>query len=294
MKDPYQILGVPPTATPEEIKAAYRKLARTLHPDMNPQDASAESRFKEITAAYDLLSDATRKGRFDRGEIDADGNQKRPGRAGRRTREGFGADFDDILSDLMRRRDKARQKFGMGTKAKGADAKYAIKVGFIDAAAGTTKRLNLPGGKVLDVRIPPGTADGQTLRLKGQGHPAPTGGEIGDALVEVTVEPHPLFERRDKDVLIEVPVSLQEAILGAKITIPTILGRVSVTVPPNSNTGTVLRLKGKGIPDPVAPGDQLVTLKIVLPERPDPELEQFVRKWAAKSGYDPRVKAGIG
>ncbi len=293
MKDPYQILGVARTATAEEIKAAYRKLARSLHPDLNPNDKVAESRFKEITAAYDLLSDATRKGRFDRGEIDADGNQKRPGRAGRR-REGFGADFDDILSDLLRRREKARQKFGTGPKARGADANYAIKVGFIDAAIGVTKRLNLPDGRVLDVRIPPGTADGQTLRLKGQGHPAPPAGQAGDALVEVAVEERPLFERREKDVLIEIPVSLQEAILGAKITIPTIAGRVAVTVPPNSNTGTVLRLKGKGIPDPGGPGDQLVSLTVVLPDRPDAELEQFVRKWAAKNVYDPRVKAGIG
>lgn len=292
MKDPYELLDVPRNASQETIKAAYRKLARTLHPDVNPNDKAAEARFKEITAAYDLLTDAERKGRYDRGETDADGNVRRGTRT-RRTKEGFGADFEDILSDLMRRRDKARQKFG-GAGRKGADTFFSITVDFVEAAAGTTRRVSLSGGKVLDVRIPAGTADGQTLRLKGQGQPGAGGGEAGDALVEVTVEPHPLFARRERDVLLEVPVTLQEAVLGARITIPTIAGRVAVTVPANSNTGTVLRLKGKGIPDAAGAGDQLITLKVVLPDKPDPDLEQFLRKWAAKNDYDPRVKAGIG
>ena len=306
MKDPYEVLGVARSASDDEIKKAYRQLARTLHPDLNPGDKGAEERFKEISAAYDFLSDATKRRQYDAGEIDATGAQKRrawrshagagagAGRGGFRSGFGFGDDVDDILSEMLRRKAKGRGQAAGGGAAdgnKGADVRHTLQVSFLEAAAGTTKRVALASGKSLDVRIPAGTSDGQSLRLKGQGH-AGIGGD-GDAYVDIKVDPHAFFTRRALDVLVDLPISVQEAMLGGKVHVPTIDGTVALTVPAGSNTGTVLRLKGKGIAGANgARGDQLVTLKVVLPEG-DAEFKKLVEKWGSKHGYDPRAKAGM-
>lgn len=307
MNDPYQTLGIARTASPDEIKTAYRRLARTLHPDLNPGDARAEERFKEVSAAYDLLSDSTKRGRFDRGEIDAGGQERGYGGGGPRRSSrggggfGFGGEADEIFAEFLRRKAKVKTPppggpgKGQGSRGlRGKDASYTLRVSFTDSTAGATKRITLPTGKALNVKIPPGTIDGTTLRLKGQGGEGVSGGENGDALVEIKVEPHAFFERDGRDVRIEIPITLAEAVLGGKITVPTLDGKVSVGIPANSSSGTVLRLKGKGIAvDGQPAGDQLVSLKIVLPEKPDAELEAFMRKWAAASA-NPREKAGIG
>ncbi len=305
MKDPYQVLGVARTASDDDVKKAYRALARELHPDLNPGDKRAEERFKEISAAYDFLSDSTKRAQYDAGEIDATGAAKRRSHArsgagkggGGRSGFGFGSGFpfgdnaDDILAELMRRRDRGRAQATGG--GRGPDIRHSLTVSFIDAAAGAAKRVTLISGRTVDVRIPPGTTDGQTLRLKGQGQ-AGGGGEAGDALIDIKVESHPFFTRRDLDVLTDLPVSVQEAVGGGKVTVPTIAGKVTLTVPPGSNTGTVLRLKGRGIAGPGgSAGDQLVTLKVVLPDN-DAEFKALVDKWGPRHGYDPRAKAGMG
>ncbi|MBF0094987.1 MAG: DnaJ domain-containing protein [Alphaproteobacteria bacterium] len=300
MKTPYDILGLSSSATADEIKSAYRRLARTWHPDSN-SDPKAEERFKEISAAYHLLSDPAQRGRFDRGEIDASGQERSPFRGGPHGRGrpggGFrGAPFDvedafdpnDLFSELFgARRGRA------GPRARGSDSSYDLTVTFEEAANGVTRRLTLVTGKTVDVRIAAGSEEGQKLRLRGQGLPSPTGGEPGDALVEIKIAPHPYFTRRGNDVHVDVPVTLKEAVLGAKITIPTVDGKVTVTVPKGSNTGTTLRLKGKGIPHGEARGDQMVKLKVVLPEPADPQLTDFVGQWTPGDGSDPREKAGM-
>ena len=302
MKDPYEVLGVARGASAEEIKLAYRALARELHPDVNQGNPRSEDRFKEVSAAYDFLSDADKRARFDRGEIDATGAPRRRGRAshneagrGQRAGFGFGDNADDILSELLRRRDKGRAwSAGTGRAGQpqpGADARHRLGVTFAEAALGTTKRVTLVTGKSLDVRVPPGAADGQALRLKGQGHPGVQAAN-GDAYVDIAVEPHPFFSRRELDVLVEVPITLQEAVLGGKVTVPTVDGHVALTIPAGSNSGSVLRLKGKGIAGSAGRGDQLVTLKVVLPDD-DAELRKFVEKWGPRHGYDPRTKAGM-
>ena len=305
MKDPYEVLGVARGATAEEIKQAYRALARELHPDVNQGNRRSEDRFKEVSAAYDFLSDADKRAQFDRGEIDATGAVRRRPRGGgfRDTTGGrgahggfgFGDSAEDILSELMRRRDKGRAwSAGTGRAGQpqpGEDARHRLVVSFAEAALGATRRVTLVTGKSLDVRVPAGSVDGQTLRLKGQGHPGSLAAD-GDAYIDIVVEPHPYFSRRDLDVLVEVPVSLQEAVLGGKVTVPTVDGQVALSVPAGSNTGSVLRLKGKGVAGPKGRGDQLVTLTVVLPDD-DAELKKFVEKWGPKHGYDPRAKAGM-
>lgn len=300
MTDPYQVLGLARNASQDEIKKAYRKLARTLHPDLNPNDKKAEDKFKQVNAAFDLLSDPDKRARFDRGEIDAAGNEKPRYSSYRSYAEGAGANkyrnpFDmgeaeDILAELLRRRDKGRAR---AAQMRGGDAHYNLKVSFTEAAAGATKRITLPHGKSLNVRIPPGTEDKQSLRLKGQGNPGLNGGEAGDAFVEIAVEPHPFFKREGNDIHVELPVTLPEAVLGGKVVVPTIDGKVTVTVPPGSNSGSVLRLKGKGVPHGKERGDQFVKLRVTLPDKPDPELEAFIRRWAESHAYDVRAKAGM-
>ena len=312
LKDPYQVLGLSRDVKADQIKQAYRALARELHPDVNPGNVKAEERFKEITAAYDFLSDADKRGKFDRGEIDASGAPLHRARGphhrtnskagGFSSAFDFGSDPNEILAEMMRRKEKGRKGwgsawgFGMDDSASsakpGQDAHHSLKVSFSEAAAGTTKRVTLATGKSVDVRIPPGSADGQTLRLKGQGFPGQFGGAAGDAFIDIKVDPHSHLVRRDQDFILELPISVQEAMLGAKITVPTADGQVAVTIPPNSNTGTVLRLKGKGVKGTNGTGDQLVTLKVVLPEN-DAEFAKFVEKWAAKNSYNPREKVGL-
>ncbi|ARJ64423.1 molecular chaperone DnaJ [Magnetospirillum sp. ME-1] len=306
MKDPYLVLGVARTASDDEIKKAYRALARELHPDLNPGDAKAESRFKDISAAYDFLSDSTKRAQFDAGEIDASGTPKRGAwrsRPGARPGAGagagggfggFGENVDDILAELFRRKQKGQDQAKAHARAKtrGGDVRHTLTISFLDAAGGGTKRVTLMSGRTVEVRIPPGSTDGQTLRLKGQGHGADDGAVPGDAFIELKVEEHSHFKRRDLDVLLDLPVTVQEAVMGGKVPVPTIDGKVMVTVPPGSNTGAVLRLKGKGIAGPHgARGDQLVTLSVVLPE--DADFRALVEKWGPRHGYDPRAKVGI-
>ncbi|BAE49692.1 DnaJ C-terminal domain-containing protein [Paramagnetospirillum magneticum] len=305
MKDPYLVLGVARTASDDDIKKAYRALARELHPDLNPGDAKAESRFKDISAAYDFLSDSTKRAQFDAGEIDATGSPKRgawrsrpgarPGPGGGGPRGGFGGfgeNVDDIMAELFRRKQKAQSQAHAKARPRGGDVRHTLTISFLDAAAGGTKRVTLMSGRTVEVRIPPGSQDGQTLRLKGQGHGADDGAVPGDAFIEIKVEDHSHFKRRDLDVLLDLPVTVQEAVLGGKVPVPTIDGKVMVTIPPGSNTGAVLRLKGRGIAGPGnTRGDQLVTLTVVLPE--DGEFRQLVEKWGPRHGYDPRAKAGL-
>ncbi len=310
MDDPYALLGVARTATPEQIKSAYRKLARSLHPDLNPGNKQAEEKFKKVSAAYDLLGDPAKRARFDAGEIDASGAERprtsyrtyAEGGAGGKYSEGFrfGDNADDIFAELLRRRSKGRNKGWnffdqeeMEVPNKGADARYSLRITLPEAVMGATKRITLPNGKNLAVKVPPGSKDGATLRLKGQGNAGRSGGPAGDALVELKVDPHPFFSREGDDILVTVPVTLPEAVLGGKVTVPTVDGKVALTVPPGSNSGTVLRLKGKGAPSGGGRGDQLVTLKVVLPDRPDTELEEFLRDWTAKHPYDVRSKLGM-
>lgn len=303
MKDPYETLGVERTAKPDAIQKAYRQLAKKFHPDLNPGNKQAEERFKEVSAAYDLLSDADKRARFDRGEIDASGAERPPEHfyrhyaesgPGQRydSRAGYAdfGDLGDIFSDLFGRGGAG----GRGRmRMQGADVRYQLTVDFLDAVNGAKKRLTMPDGKTLDVAIPAGLADGQTLRLKGQGEPAPQGGgTAGDAYVEIRVAPHKLFERKGQDIHVEVPVTLSEAVLGGKVTVPTVTGPVTMTVPKGANTGTTLRLREKGALSAKTGkrGDQYVRLKVVLPDRPDAELERLVREWSAKHPYDVRSK----
>ena len=292
--DPYATLGVPKTATDDEIRSAYRKLAKQYHPDLNPGKPAAEERFKAISTAYDLLSDPQKRARFDRGEIDASGQERPPERpfyrsygdqAGRtkyRTEQSFDPeDLEDIFSAFGGGAGLGR---GRGFRARGVDARYSLTVDFLDAARGATKRLTLPDGKTLDVNIPPGLKDGQVLRLKGQGMPGLGDGPTGDALIEVQVAPHPVFRREDDNVVVTLPVTMQEAILGAKIDVPTIDGPVFVTVPAGSQNGARLRLKGRGI----AGGDQFVQLQVALPASDEPELAEFLKTWKPRRPQDPR------
>jgi DnaJ-class molecular chaperone len=300
--DLYQVLGVSRTASQDEIKKRYRALAKELHPDLNPGKPDIEERFKGITAAYDILSDPERRGRYDRGEIDASG-QERPEQPFYReyaedpsatrfyTREGFGDEesLHAFFSDLFGRGGRGE---GMRMRARGADVSYTLPVDFLEAAKGAKKRVTVGGDQhTIDLTIPAGVRDRQTLRLKGQGMPGFEGGPAGDAYVEVHIQPHAFFERKDNDIHVELPVSLAEAVLGGRIQVPTIDGPVSMTVPKGSNTGATLRLRGKGILDPKSRqrGDQYVHLKVVLPQAPDAELEKLVEQWAKSHPYDPRA-----
>ena len=299
--DPYAVLGVKRDAGQDEIRAAYRKLAKELHPDLNPGDKKAEEKFKDVASAYDILGDADKRGRFDRGEIDASGAERPRERYYRdfqgtgaqehayTSAEGF-ADFldEDVLADIL-----GRARAGQGGRQfrmRGSDALYRLPVEFLEAVNGATKRIALPDGGTLDVIIPAGTRDGQVLRLRGKGQPGIGGGPAGDALVEVEVRPHKLFTRKDDDIHIELPITVPEAVLGGKLDVPTPSGAVRMTVPKGANTGTVLRLKGKGVRrKDGSHGDEYVTLKVVLPERADPELEEFARRWQAGQRHDPRA-----
>jgi len=301
--DPYTTLGVKKDATQDDIQKAYRRLAKKLHPDLNPGNKVAEDKFKEVSAAYDLLSDPDKRSRFDRGEIDGSGTERprqqyyrdfadRDGWSAYTSNAGF-ADFgdyagtEDILSEIFGRQGRAARR------RRGQDVRYHLELSFLDAVNGGKQSIVLPDGTTLDVSIPPGTRDGQILRLKGKGRPAAGDGPPGDALIEITLLPHPYFTRKGDDIYLDLPISLKEAVLGAKIRVPTPIGTVAATIPKWSSTGRVLRLKGRGVPRPDGgKGDQYVTLKLVLPQKPNPELERFVAKWQPAAD-SPRQFMGV-
>jgi DnaJ-class molecular chaperone len=284
MRNPYETLGVPRNASPEQIKRAFRKLARDRHPDRHPDDPDAEDAFKEISAAYDVLSDPVQRARFDRGEIDATGAVRRR-KASSSARWHGKSPFERFFA---RDAEAPGGAGAAGIKVDGADVTYTLRATFMEAARGTTKRVSLTNAARLDVAVPAGTRNGQGLRLKGQGMNGIGGGKPGDALIEMIVDPHPLFISDGSDIRIEVPVTLQEAILGSRITVPTIDGNVAMSVPAGSNTGTVLRLRGKGLANGNERGDQYVKLRVVLPQKPDKALSDFISRWAAENDYDVR------
>jgi DnaJ-class molecular chaperone len=317
MRDPYQTLGVGKSASAEEIKSAYRKLAKKLHPDVNPGKKDIEQKFKEVTAAYDLLSDASKRVRFDRGEIDAMGNEQRAFTgAGSDPFAGSGGqwrnyssqspsggdpfaqfgDAEDILAQFMgagRRGRGGRDAGGMGSSLRGGDVTYSLAIPFTEACLGGTQRVTLTSGKTIDVAIPPGTDEGHKLRLRGQGLAGTPGAGTGDAIIEIHVEPHPWFTRKGNDIHLDVPINLQEAIMGANVKVPTLDGQVTVKVPKGANTGTLLRLKGKGVPfGKDQHGDMFARLAVMLPEPAPAELAETIEKWAKKNPYDPRKKLG--
>jgi DnaJ-class molecular chaperone len=301
--DPYTTLGVKKDATQNEIQKAYRRLAKKLHPDLNPGNKTAEGKFKEVSAAYNVLGDPDKRARFDRGEIDASGTERprqqyyrdfadQGGRSAYTSNSGF-ADFgdyagaEDILSEIFGREGRA------GRRRRGQDVHYHLDLSFLDAVNGGKQSIVLPDGTTLDVNIPPGTRDGQTLRLKGKGRAAMGDGPPGDALIEISVLPHPYFTRKGDDIYLDLPISLKEAVLGTKIKVPTPSGTVTVAVPKWSSTGRVLRLKGRGVSRPDgSKGDQYVTLRLMLPQRPDPELENFVAQWQPAAD-GPRQSMGV-
>lgn len=289
--DPYTVLGVKKDASQGEIQKAYRRLAKKLHPDLNPGNKKAEEEFKEVSAAYDLLGDADKRARFDRGEIDASGSERPQQRYYRDFAEGASQYASDAgFADFAGNDDILSQIFGEGRgnfRRRGPDVHYRLELDFLDAINGGKREITLPDGSALDVNIPAGTRDGQILRLRGKGRAGSRGGPPGDALVEIEIRPHRFFVRKGDDIHVDLPISLSEAVLGGKVKAPTPSGAVTMTVPKWSNTGTVLRLRGKGISrQDGSKGDEFVTLKVVLPEKPDSELEKFVAHW--RGSYSPR------
>jgi len=300
-QDPYQELGVARSASADEIRQAFRKLAKQLHPDKNPGDKKSEERFKRVSAAFDLLGDDEKRKKFDRGEIDADGHEVmrgHPNQGGYSTggspfQEGFnarfeGVDLDEILGDVFGARGGGRG-FG-GFDRKGADVRAQLEIDLEEAVLGGKKRISFSDGRVLDVNIPKGATDHQVLRLKGQGSPGRT--SPGDALIELVIRPHPIFRREGDGLVMDLPVSVPDAVLGGKVEAPTPEGPVTLTVPKGSNSGVTLRLKGRGLPDAskAKRGDLLARLVVTLPDEPDPELERFAETWRKTRPYKPRRK----
>ena len=302
-KDPYAALGLKKTATDAEIKKAYRKVARTSHPDLNPDDTSAEVRFKEASAAYDLLKDPEVRARFDRGEIDATGAEQQPGRkyyreyaqnpdnpyqSGQQYEDS--GDASDIFAEILRQRAQAGQQSSAHSfNMRGQNRRYALEIPFMDAVLGGKTRITLPDGGMLDVIIPQGTADQQTIRLRGKGGPGFEGGPAGDALVNLTVQPHTLFRREGNDILIILPITLDEAVLGGKVETPTIEGTVKLNIPKGASSGQILRMRGRGVkPVGKSAGDQRVELRIIAPDKIDKKLEDFMESWRKTYAYDPR------
>jgi DnaJ-class molecular chaperone len=299
-QDPYSTLGVPRTATQDDIKAAYRKLAKKHHPDLNPGNAAAEEKFKAASTANELLSDPERRAAFDRGEIDAEGRpserafyrQYADAQEGNRYQHAGAdnAEFADMFADLFNR-GGAGGGAGPGgaRKVRGQHIQARLVVPFIEAALGHSTRVTLPDGRNLEVTIPAGTDDGQVLRLRGQGEAGWNGGTAGDLLLEIVVEPHVFFSREGDDIHLDLPVTVAEAVLGGKIEVPTLTGPVQLTVPHQSDTGKRLRLRGKGIPAHAGRphGDLYVTLKLMV-GHPDSELEEALAAWAKRHPNNPR------
>jgi DnaJ-class molecular chaperone len=328
MRDPYEVLGVDRKANANDIKSAFRRMAKKLHPDANKNDPKAATRFAELNAAYEILGEDDKRKAFDRGEIDAEGKprfrgfegfggggagpraggfspegefetfsfgpegftrtQRRGGRAGA---GGFGGGFEDILRDAFggaarRGGASAGGNFQPEDFGAGANVTAALTVSLLDAAHGATQRLRLPSGKDVEVKIPAGLHDGQQIRLRGQGTAGPGG--PGDLLITVSIAPHPTFKLEGADVRVDLPVTLYEAALGAKVRVPTLDKPVELTIPAWTNSGRTFRLKGKGFPAKAGRGDLLATVRIVLPEKGDPELDTLMQKWRSDKPYDPR------
>ena len=313
-RDPYQELGVPRTASADEVRKAFRKLAKENHPDTNPGNKAAEERFKKVSAAFDIVGDAEKRKKFDRGEIDADGREvnmgfggggpwdaRGPGgfggHAGGRQGGGFrtdtfeGVDLGDILGEMFGGARQGRPGgagggFG-GFSQRGADTRARLEIDLVDAIRGGKQRIAFSDGRTIDVTIPKGAQDGQTLRLKGQGAPGRSG--PGDAFIEIAVKPHPLYRREEGALVMDLPIAFYDAVLGGKVEAPTPDGAVNITVPKGANTGTRLRLKGKGLSDAKGHrGDLFARLVVVLPDASDPALEAFAEESRAKRPYSPR------
>ncbi|WP_417525332.1 DnaJ C-terminal domain-containing protein [Marinovum sp.] len=321
-QNPYDVLGVSKTATQDEIKKAYRKRAKALHPDLHPDDPEKQAAFQAAAAAYDLLSDPVRRRRFDVGEIDASGQERHgyrhyadeaagAGFGGQGFGQGFGGGFGkdfgkdfgpgvgggfgvgqgEDLSDLFSRLFGRGARGGPGhpgVQTRGEDLRYNLEVEFLDAARGGKRAVTMPDGNRIEITIPAGVRDGQTLRLRGKG--APGQGQAGDALVTIAVKPHPVFVRDGDDIEIDLPITFDEAVLGARVDVPTIHGPVTMTIPAGASSGQRLRLKGKGIRRGKSAGDQHVRLKIVLPKGPDDEMRRLARRWRDHSRFDPRAE----
>lgn len=301
MDDAYKALGVARDASQEDIRSAYRKLAKQHHPDLNPGNAKAEERFKAISAANGLLSDPAKRGRYDRGEIDAAGQEQAPGpsyrehadgewgrkydRSGARSSEWSDDDLSDMFGSIFNRDRSSEPKSAM----RGQNERYALTTRFLDAVCGATQRLTLPDGRTLEVKIPTGTMSGQTLRLRNQGGHGWNGGDRGDALIEITVAAHPYFTREGQDIRLELPVTLAEAVLGGPVTVPTPGGPVLMSIPAGSDTGARLRLRGRGVAKhgETPAGDLYASLRVQIGES-DAALEQFLRDWKPVNASDPR------
>ena len=328
MRDPYEVLGVSKGASQEDIKKAYRKLAKKLHPDSNKKDPKAATKFAELNGAYEIVGDDDKRRKFDRGEIDAEGKPRfqgfegfggRPGagpfgggregnfesftwgpeglRRSGGTRGGGpgGPGFEDILSQMFGMRGGGRGGAGatfeaedIGSALRGQDVTATATITLNEAAHGGTRRVELPVGKEVEFKIPPGIQDGKQVRLRGQGMPSPGGGPPGDVLITVSIAPHPLFRVEGQNLRLDLPVTLYEAVLGAKVRVPTLDGAVQLSIPPNTSSGRVFRLKGKGLPGKPDAGDLYVTTRIELPDGKDSELEELMKKWRDQKSHDPR------
>jgi len=310
-RDPYLELGVSRTASAAEIRKAFHKLAKQHHPDANPNDKASEERFKRVSAAFDIVGDEEKRKKFDRGEIDADGREQfrggfNPGQAGPWGQPGGGSpfgnggargfegaqfegvDLNDILGDVFgRRAGGGAGGFGFGG-GKGADVRARLDIDLEESILGATKRIQFSDGRTLDVAIPKGAAEGQVLRLKGQGHAGQRGS--GDALIELHIRPHPVFKRKRDRLQMELPISLPDAVLGGKVQAPTPEGPVTLKVPKGSNSGAILRLKGRGLVDPRTGkrGDLMARLIVALPDETDPKLEAFAEELRRDRPYAPR------
>lgn len=302
-RDPYQVLGVPRGAGADDIRKAFRKLAKKHHPDANPGDKAAEERFKQVSAAFDILGDAEKRRKFDAGEIDADGREVfrgfggGPGQGGPFGGGGAGgfdsSDFSDILGEMFGRRGGRGGPRGggpgpgAGFASKGPDVRARLEIDLEEAILGGKKRISFQDGRTLDVTIPAGATDGQTLRLRGHGEPG-RGGK-GDALIELAIRPHAVFRREGEQLVMDLPVSVPDAVLGGRVQAPTPDGPVTLTVPRGANSGQALRLKGKGLSDSRGVrGDLIARIQVVLPETPDPQLEAFAARWREERPYAPR------
>lgn len=301
-RDPYQELGVSRGASADEIRKAFRKLAKQHHPDTNPGDKAAEERFKRVSAAFDIVGDAEKRKKFDAGEIDADGRETMRGfgggggpfgqqgggwGGGRYSEAAEGADLGDLFSEILGRR-TGGGGFG-GFSQRGSDVRAKLEIDLEDTIHGAKKRIAFSDGRTIDVTIPKGAEEGQTLRLKGQGSPGRAG--PGDAFIELVVRPHPIF-RREGDVLVmDLPISIPDAVLGGKVEARTPDGAVTLTVPKGANSGQALRLKGKGLSDGRGKrGDLLARIVLMLPEKADRELESFAERWRKERPYTPKKK----